>query len=686
MQHKKVPMRDNSDQLEALAALFTKLDRVLTGRQVGCVTTTSYHMAPAWSDGISVFLNRTRIDELRTKEGLVRAFGLNYHELLHLLHSPRSTKSPLADKIMVESLQHPYNLLEDQRIETLGTGTYPSIIPYLTSTFMRYCLSSETAWETNFVLAYGRRFIPVDIRDEFRRRFKWQALIPQIEEIVDEYRLLVFPTDEDRALVLIRQFNELLKQMVPVGDPHDHQNNRFSKGQPQGVRKEREAQEAAKQLDDAIAEQEEEEANASQSEQDDDGIGSGDAEQGEGEPEDGDGESEGGEAEDGEPEDGQGELSEDGTGEGDGEDDGGKPQSGDGEPEGDEASGAGDEVGEDGSSETGAPDGDSEPLGDNTNTSSQKPAAKRQKGRGEENDALTDDELTSVLNDVLEQAMEDPDLTTEVETAARLTARQPDTEAQLPYKRGTKGVPEITVEGADVAASRRFATVLTQLQVESDAGWAHGQPSGRLNTKAYIDGADFNEMWDRWEPGHNEATDIECVICVDTSTSMEWRIHEASRAAWSIKRALDTIDAKTTVLSFDDYSYVLYQKHEQVSRGTYRPLVSSGYTNPNDAVGEATRILVSSERATRIFIIITDGDWFGEVVSAKNDYMKSDAMIQQMNHEGITTGLAYIQTHTTKINRHNCSAAVSVDSPSKIVPFAKELTAKSVRSTMKRSK
>ncbi len=690
MPTRKTILKDQQEleALQALANMFTKADRVLTGDKVNVgVSFGSSYPAPAWSDGINVTFNGDQLDSLTDAETLVRIFGLNYHELAHVMFTPRLKNTTFGNAIMQEGMRMAFNVLEDQRIETLLTGLYPSTIPYLVSTFMRYCADNESSWEVNYTLAHGRRYIPVDVRKQFRKRFKHQHLIPQLDAIIDEYRLLVFPTGEDRALELIREFHYLMTASnIIVSDPNGHNDGRpdVTKGSPDGVRKQQQAADAAADLDEALDEEE----------ADDDGEGDGDTDGSGGAPTDpdddfdGDFEDEAWGDDDGEGTDGE-TTSEGGDeqGDGDGDSEDGTGQ-GDLTDDADGTYGGGDDE----AAIVDSPPPPSDIPSDDDGESGDIAGNGGQGGNGSADDehTLTDDEMRDLLNDVANQAQNDPGLRSDVESAQKTISAQTGLNTDLPRKQGLKDVP---VHQADVPAVRKFAAVLEQLRADVDPGWKHYQPSGRLNVRRAIDGASYDEMWDRWQPGHNDATDIECVIAIDTSISMSYRIDAASRALWVIKRALERVKAKVTVLSFSDSGYLVYKKDEQTSSATYRLLPVGGGTVPNLAVQEAVRVLDSSKHTTRIFIAITDGDWYDDPGYAQSisdrplTDMTSDQMIAALNHHNVTTALAFIgTTDVAHVTRHNCQVVGSVHDPLALVDFAKQVVAQAVKDTIAHQK
>jgi hypothetical protein len=203
--------QERAVRLNALCRVYEQADRVLTGDPV-IVNVVPDGPAPAWSDGASIYINLNEIEDMDL-ETLTQVNGLNYHELAHHLYTPRKG-TDLVKWVVDNQYFQAFNILEDQRIETLLTGRYPSIAPYLTATVARWLGASEDI-NGNYVCIRGRRYLPVEIRQAFRDEFAFPELIPAIIDIVDEYRLLAFPQGYERAKELVERFYK--EVCLPMG-------------------------------------------------------------------------------------------------------------------------------------------------------------------------------------------------------------------------------------------------------------------------------------------------------------------------------------------------------------------------------------------------------------------------------------------------------------------------------------
>lgn len=619
-------------RIEAMARVFTKTDRVLSGNPINVtVEDSAFIAAPSWTDGKTITFNKGLIGNVTTVEDIIRLSGLNYHELAHVLYTPRSG-TKVMKAVQVEGLHNAFNILEDQRIETFLTSIYPSTIPYLVSTFLRFCIQSDASWQSNFVLMHGRRYLPSDVRSEFRRRFIRQDLIPAFEAIIDEYRTLVYPSDGDRGLELTREFNTLMNNMGGnVQDPHGHSSQRrpdINSGRPESAAEQREAAESVESADKDLEERDERDDTSSDSDS--------------GTEEDANGEKEATE--------------------------------GDSSSESDSTE-EGDEEGKGSSSGLGS---DSQSNGELDDSPSTDIAGGRGSG-GPRIDKIADEKLRELLDRAATKYEQSDSVVQDVADKQRAIVNDGE---GIGSSLDGRNYRESMIDPQDVSLVRRFTSILERLSADSDPGWESHASSGRVNIRRVMEGAGYDELWDRWEDGNNESTDIECVIAIDTSGSMTYMIDQASRALWVIKRSLETLDANVTVITYGNDSYVAYQRGDRASRTHYRRLAAAGTTNARPAVREAAAILEASNRHNKIFISITDGQWNPE--SSHGDSNKtSEEIITALNGIGVTTAIAYlgycgrIDTTSTYVT-HNCKIASSVDTPVNLIEFAKQIVSSTI--------
>jgi hypothetical protein len=700
-----------NERYRNMANTYLKLNRVISGRhdlQVELADDMKMD-APAWSDGMTVTFNRPKIGNISTIQDIVELTGLNYHELSHIMFTPRRTSyfySELAKTTAVMQQQRfaAANILEDQRIETLMTGLYPAVAPYFRSMFMKWCLADQSSWSTNHPLAHGRHYLPLEVREEFANRFVAPHLTEAFSNIIDEYRMLTLSSSDKytknaaRAAKLVIEFVGLQHQIQSqFGDPHGHSargNQAPTQGEQDTVEEQKEAKEWAQWYeesdDDATEEDGSEEegseagrsgrdSDADDSEDDEDFEESGDSDGGSESGDDGDDDS------DGEPESGSdsGDGSEDVDGSSDsGEHDGSGSDDADGEQKhGGSESGTSDSDAGSESSSTGSGTGSSEGE-DGTSAGSADETSETRSGAGSgagtgKGTPKSVREFTELLEDAIEEVLTDSSIVKDAK------------EKREQFKKGD-GTTRSEIIEADwmdhpvaplyKTASSKFQRALEQLTADADPGWKTHQSSGKINIQRAMNGSDLEDLYDRWDEGVNDATDIECVVLVDGSGSMKNITHKSMQAMWAIKRAMDGMKASTTVYEYDTGAALLFSAQEKAIPTKYRHSFLEGGTNPKIALDETMRVFYNSKRSHKICIIVTDGHW---------GYPEpSEELIERMNTLGVTTALAYLDNGYAegsvyagagRGNTHKCQVYGEVHDAADLIPFAKNIVTSVMR-------
>jgi hypothetical protein len=224
-----------------------------------------------------------------------------------------------------------------------------------------------------------------------------------------------------------------------------------------------------------------------------------------------------------------------------------------------------------------------------------------------------------------------------------------------------------------VQSSKSFGAELMRLKADFDPGWARRTEQGKLNVQRYVTGCDVEEAFDTWDAGREDAVDIECVILLDNSGSMGSSINEAYQSMWAIKRALDKINASTTVVTYGSKTQLLYSADERASlRTKYAGLTNS--TEPLNALRYARSVLGNSKRAVKLVITITDGWW--------DDATACNSILSHMRKAGVLTALAYIEkswstendpNYIPKVDAHGCEVAVHITESRDLFQLAKRM-------------
>lgn len=205
---------DEMNRLDAIGAVYQRADRIITGDSdiAVTITRTKEMTEPSMTDGKDIILNGNLIDDV-TDDTIIGLNGVNYHELAHVLFSPR-VGSALGQYVTTNNMKRAFNVLEEGRIERLITTLYPSTTLTLEAMNNDFILRDHPSqWGNAFATTTGRMYLPLELRQVIADKFIAQyglALAQEVHAIVHEYRTLSFPTDFGRAKELIAQLTNLI--------------------------------------------------------------------------------------------------------------------------------------------------------------------------------------------------------------------------------------------------------------------------------------------------------------------------------------------------------------------------------------------------------------------------------------------------------------------------------------------
>ena len=646
-------------RMRALASVYqTTLSILATERVRVLVEDNPYLNVAAYTNGLDITINSSQLDRLDFDE-IVRVHGLVFHELCHVRYTPR-VGTDLVREILAHGFNRSFNILEDQRIETLLTNKYRSTVPWLSAAIMRWVIADPSSLSSGMLYVHGRKFLPAEVRRLFDDHFGTGLTIPtyrlsvlksRAKVIIDEYRALVFPTDYDRALELVKDFHDILTEVEEHGAtpscPHGHEHRGVlgnpSKGRPKGVSDQRKDRDAGNKIDDTL--------------DDVDSVESQD-------PRDTD--------QDSEPEQTKSDASGQGSQPATNSDDRGT------EPQAAAAP-----------STTNADDSNREQS--DYVPSSTRPQAGTERGADEpifdpEEQRAALDQIEDTLQDLLSQR----DVRDEIRSAQQ----------RLRGGNGNEILKRARVQSQWSfppnqqfrASSRRLQDVLARLDAMADPGWVRQVDSGRVNAVRWFTDNDPETAYDRWEEGVNDATDLEVVLMLDVSGSMGWAAQESHQAMWAIKNALDTINAATTVITYDDECKILYSASERAG-SIIKYAFTGGGTDPVEGLNQAARIFDTTKRANRVLITLTDGYWG----HGHDEYgFTADGYIKKMRQSGVTTALGFIVSRDEAMRNpewlrdcltnpeinHGCDV-VGVAGGQDLVPFIRRVVEMAIRQRLR---
>ena len=237
---------EDKSRLDGISNVYQTADKIISGEDISVTVVRNPEMdTTATNNGREIVFNANLIEDLDT-ETIVSMNGTNYHELAHVLFSPRSG-SALGQYVITNKMKRAFNMLEEGRIEKLLVAKYPATRLFLEATFLDYALKdSPDKWGDMFPVSTGRRYLDYEVRQMIADKFinSYGADVAQtVSRIVTEYAGLVFPTDFTRGMELIAEYAQLVgldtepQGQSPIpngeGDGHNHNDrNPLQKGRP----------------------------------------------------------------------------------------------------------------------------------------------------------------------------------------------------------------------------------------------------------------------------------------------------------------------------------------------------------------------------------------------------------------------------------------------------------------------
>lgn len=650
-------------------AVLQQVDRIVAGRSLSVVMASGI-AAPAWSDGTNIYLSKDFMQQskdlmtagnLSIEDFVLSLKGLNYHELAHLLFTPRAQEEPTSTIQTLDSSSHVglwrvYNLLEDQRIESLFTTMYRPSIPYFAAAVTRYLLSNKVSQQELsqvFVLVHGRKYLPASLRRAASRAYKESGRDPQpVAHIIDKYRRLVLPDDAAEAVRLAKDLWDVLQGSTqPVsteipdykcgGTGHGAQTGRSA-----GVQKQRAVAERRDKEEEADDDSDVSDAagNAADNAEDADDKGAANSRGGgESDAEDGDTGKSAGEASDGET--GDVPVVSDGDC-GDSDDE----HAGDGSPAKNDGKGSKDEDGSsDGKSGSGGLSG-AEPDWEDVRA-----------------------EAERLREDITADVNVQQDIERTVRSARRISEppKVDRSKGRLSKEAATSFWPPTSKHRQTV---HKVVEVIKTLCTDLEPSWVGEQTSGRPDFRRTMgpNGGQRLDIFRRWEPGNEEAASIEVVLLVDQSDSMLPMRSDLAETCWIIAQAMRRLNIALTIYGYSTRATMLLQAHERVPDDSIPYVATGGGTDPYYALKSAADVLQRSKAANRILISVTDGMWLGDVT-------RSESIVAMLDRQGINTLLLGLVGAVSSYGPHAHRHAADISQPQEIVTALKALVVSILR-------
>jgi hypothetical protein len=205
--------QEHKSKLDSVSGVYQRANRIITGDEITVTVVDDPDMdCPARSNGRDIEFNANLIEDLDT-DSILSLHGLNFHEIAHVLYSPRKG-SDLGQYVITNKMKRAMNVLEEARIETLLANKYPITKLFLEASTTDYLLKdSPSEWGNQYLTITGRTYLGLDLRQMVADKFIAKhgvELADRLHKLIHEYKGLVFPTDFDRAKTIITELSEII--------------------------------------------------------------------------------------------------------------------------------------------------------------------------------------------------------------------------------------------------------------------------------------------------------------------------------------------------------------------------------------------------------------------------------------------------------------------------------------------
>lgn len=598
----KTELQQALDRIERVSQVYSRYASVITLRPIECIVLTQSSV-PVFSTSKVIAYGANHLTDITDPKNAMALKGLTLHEICHILFSPRNATT-YKRIIAKEKLDKVFHIAEDARIETLLIGRFGSnITAWLNASVFRHLLTPDLDISAQFPIVAGRTYLPLQVRQALRDVFALPEHADEIESLLNEYRLMVFSNDEVvlRALEILRRLNELLGTLIEqYGNGGIPSPNGHEKRQDDEI-------EPSNSRPLSIKDQEQaQKAALRQNPQNTNGT----QQQAPNTPV---------------------ELPPQPTPNKNGA--GCFPM-----PSGN---------GNDGQKQENNPN-------DPTNDS---------KGNGaDKNKATLTPALEKEISDLWSKDLEKVRQEVQKDIKSfRTDLELDDTLVKLPPK---ARFDTRTIDYKTLSAGRQFGIQLERIKSELEPGWLYRQDTGKINANRYLTESDLDSAFDEWQDGQEHACDIEAVILLDNSGSMDSnnKALKAYKSMFAIKLGLQAINASCQVIIYNDDARVLYTTDDLV-KSEIRDAGTGGGTDPKQALLYAQSVFAKSQRKVKVLFTITDGEW------GNSD--QCDQIISTLGSSGVITAIAIIGDETT--DRHESLISANIKNPTDLIGLSKSI-------------
>jgi hypothetical protein len=149
-------------------------------------------------------------------------------------------------------------------------------------------------------------------------------------------------------------------------------------------------------------------------------------------------------------------------------------------------------------------------------------------------------------------------------------------------------------------------------------------------------------------------------------------VYPLAEAVWAIRTAVDRIEGSCTALGFGDAGSVISYPHERPDGRLFVPRLE-GSTEPTEAAREAHRIMSTSDKANKLVLILTDGQWFNAAPATN--------ALKACKVEGALVVIVGLGRNTEHVKAGFAGADMTarINNPTELVPIFRDVTVRSMQ-------
>jgi hypothetical protein len=205
-------MDKDTERIYRMGQVIGKFASTLALKSISVeITPETMGDAPAWSDAETIYFPIKHVGDLTEPLNVTSIRGLGLHESAHIMLTPRDG-SNLFKEIKRLKLFRAFNALEDQRIETFMVSMFSNVDDWLIATIAKHCVNEPTNLPVLFPLVHGRKYLPIELRNQIRGMYEKQEDVVELASLIDEYIQLNLadPSNNTRAVEIITRYSALV--------------------------------------------------------------------------------------------------------------------------------------------------------------------------------------------------------------------------------------------------------------------------------------------------------------------------------------------------------------------------------------------------------------------------------------------------------------------------------------------